>query len=96
MPNLVSSQLVLVMKCFLNAEDAKFDFVGEGACRGPGWQDNNWPKVKGPQTLQDCANACKKKKGCSSFELSSSATGSGLHQCHLFHQKNPIPASGKS
>jgi len=78
----------------LISEDAKFDLMGEGACRGLDWQDRHWPKPKGPQTVQDCANLCKKKKGCSSFDLSLPESEKGLLQCHLFHHKNPIPASG--
>jgi hypothetical protein len=73
-------------------EDANYKHLGHGMCRGANWQGKKWPVLRGFRTLQECANACKKKKGCTSFDTSS-PDGSKF-DCMLYGHKNAIPAPG--
>ena len=83
----------MLMKNIL--ENAKYDHIGYGMCRGQKWQGGKWPVVKGPQSLQDCANSCKKKPGCVAFDLSPPADAKKRLHCNLYGHKDPQPASGK-
>jgi hypothetical protein len=76
------------------SEDAKFDHLGDGMCRGQNWQGGKWPLVKGHQGLQDCANLCKKRHGCVAFDLSPPADEKNRELCHLYGHRDPQPASG--
>merc|ERR1712106_316041 len=42
----------------------KFKHLGHGMCRGAKWTDKKWPVLRGMRTLQECANSCGRKKGC--------------------------------
>ena len=82
-------------------EDAKFDLLGKGVCRGSDWSSEKWPFAKGAHTLQECANACKRKLGCVSFDLTPLPEehhhhhkGGDKHQCQLYGHSHPVPASG--
>ena len=41
-------------------------------CRGPGWDQNGWPKFAGGSfSLDDCVAACDSMTGCTGFEFNS-------------------------
>lgn len=66
--------------------------IGYGLCRGPKWQSENWPIVKGQIKAQDCANSCAAKKGCTAFDLSEKV--GNKFTCFLYGHKEVEPASG--
>merc|ERR1711892_1388782 len=70
----------------------KFKHIGHGVCRGAKWTDKKWPVLRGMKTLQQCANSCGRKKGCTSFDISKE-DGKNF-DCMLYGHKNPIPAPG--
>ena len=72
-----------------------FELLGEGMCRGEGWQRGRWPIGRGEKTLQQCANACAGKAGCTAFDLSHQY-GEKDHEdeCLLYGHKKVAPASG--
>jgi len=70
----------------------KFKHLGHGVCRGAKWTDKKWPVLRGMKTLQQCANSCGRKKGCTSFDISKE-DGKNF-DCMLYGHKNPIPAPG--
>merc|ERR1719334_143718 len=69
-----------------------FTYIGHGMCRGANWQDKKWPKVMGLKSLQECANSCGRKKGCTSFDISKQ--DGDEFACFLYGHKNPVPAPG--
>ena len=77
---------------FFSAEN--YTKIGSGVCRGPGWQDNGFPKHLGRKSVQDCSSSCEKTKGCTAFELSQEDKKS--FSCLLFGHKNIVPASSQS
>ena len=66
--------------------------IGSGLCRGPEWQSEKWPIVKGQIKAQDCANSCAAKKGCTAFDLSEKV--GNKFTCFLYGHKDVEPASG--
>ena len=66
--------------------------IGYGLCRGPKWQSDKWPIVKGQTKAQDCANSCAAKKGCTAFDLSEKV--GNKFTCFLYGHKDVEPASG--
>merc|ERR1711892_1592672 len=70
----------------------KFKHIGHGVCRGAKWTDKKWPVLRGIKTLQQCANSCGRKKGCTSFDISKE-DGKNF-DCMLYGHKHPIPAPG--
>ena len=66
--------------------------IGYGLCRGPKWQSEKWPIVKGQIKAQDCANSCAAKKGCTAFDLSEKV--GNKFTCFLYGHKDVEPASG--
>ena len=68
--------------------------LGSGFCRGPKWTFQKWPLPKGRLTLQDCAEACAKKKGCTAFDLSEQQKDK--FDCLLYGHKAVVPATGVS
>ena len=58
------------MSTTIHAGDVSFELLGEGMCRGEGWQRGRWPIGRGERSLQECANACAAKAGCTAFDLS--------------------------
>ena len=53
------------------SEATPFKHLGRGRCRGEHWARGiKWPKYRGEQTVQNCANYCGRKKGCTAFDLS--------------------------
>jgi len=73
----------------------KFHLLGKGMCRGANWQGKKWPAVRGLKTLQECANACGRKKGCTAFDTSSpDPAGGNKFDCMLYGHKHPVPAPG--
>ncbi len=67
--------------------------LGLGYCRGEGWQDGDWPLNGGLQTVQGCANKCKKTPGCTSFDTSDFNRKAKKFQCWLHGIKEVVPAS---
>merc|ERR1712106_831308 len=70
----------------------KFKHLGHGLCRGAKWTDKKWPVLRGMKTLQQCANSCGRKKGCTSFDISKE-DGKNF-DCMLYGHKHPVPAPG--
>ena len=72
-----------------------FELLGVGMCRGEGWQRGRWPIGRGERSLQECANACAAKAGCTAFDLSHQY-GEKDHEdeCLLYGHKKVAPASG--
>ena len=68
--------------------------MGEGYCRGPKWTFKNWPIVKGRLSIQDCAEECAKKKGCTAYDISMQYREK--YDCLLYGHKAVVPASGVS
>ena len=71
-----------------------FRHLGTGLCRGQDWQgvSSSWPKVKGRKSLQDCANSCAGKSGCTAFDVSQPEKKK--FECVLYGHSHPEPASG--
>ena len=72
--------------------DVDYHQLGKGRCRGEGWASKKWPVIKGSLTPKDCAVACAKKKGCTGFDIGTSADGP--EECGLYGHKNVVPAYG--
>ena len=70
----------------------KFTHLGHGMCRGAKWTDKKWPVLKGMRTLQECANSCGQKKGCTAFDISKE--DEKHFDCMLYGHKHPVPAPG--
>jgi len=70
----------------------KFHHLGKGMCRGANWQGKKWPALRGLKTLQECANACGNKKGCTAFDTSS--PDGKKFTCMLYGHRQPVPAPG--
>ena len=67
--------------------------LGEGHCRGEGWQeDEDWPKDKHRRSPKECYAACKQTLGCTAFDKSD-AKGKTI-QCYLYGHSQVSPASG--
>ena len=71
-----------------------FRHLGSGQCRGKDWQgvSKSWPKTKGRKTLQDCANSCAGKDGCTAFDISQPEKKK--FECVLYGHDHPESASG--
>jgi hypothetical protein len=65
--------------------DVDFHQVGRGRCRGPHWTTKKWPVIKGSLSAKDCALACAKKRGCSSFDIG--PMGEDQEECALYGHK---------
>jgi len=74
--------------------DVDIALLGKGGCRGGGWQNKGWPKVKGFATIDDCGRMCVGTKGCSAFHAASPKEGTDEFECFLFGHKSVIPAIG--
>merc|ERR1712106_852530 len=70
----------------------KFKHLGHGMCRGAKWTDKKWPVLRGMRTLQECANSCGRKKGCTAFDISKK--DEEHFDCMLYGHKHPVPAPG--
>jgi hypothetical protein len=57
--------------------------LGAGACRGPNWQDDIWPKVEGLENLSGCAADCERDPGCTAFDLTPSEVA-GKFRCNNY------------
>ena len=68
--------------------------LGTGFCRGPKWTFQKWPIPKGRLTLEDCAEECAKKKGCTAFDVSEQQKDK--FDCLLYGHKGVVPATGVS
>ena len=71
----------------------KYKHLGYGMCRGAKWTDRVWPIMRGPRSLQECANSCGRTKGCIAFDVSG-GQGSGKPDCMLYGHRHPVPAPG--
>jgi hypothetical protein len=67
--------------------------LGKGRCRGPGWTFTKWPVLTGFLSPRQCAEACARKKGCTSFDLSDMQTDNTF-DCALYGHKKVSPAHG--
>jgi len=75
--------------------DVDITLLGKGGCRGGGWQNKDWPKVKGFTTIDNCGRHCVTTKGCTAFHSASLKEGSKAdYECFLFGHKSVIPAAG--
>jgi len=70
----------------------KYQHLGKGMCRGANWQGKRWPAIRGIRTLQECANSCGRKKGCTAFDISSPQ--GNKFDCMLYGHQHPVPAPG--
>ena len=43
---------------------ARHTMIGYGLCRGPNWQNGQWPHDEGFETLDQCSLECDKRPGC--------------------------------
>ena len=43
---------------------ARHTMIGHGLCRGPDWQNGQWPHDEGFETLDQCSLECEKRPGC--------------------------------
>ena len=43
---------------------ARHTMIGYGLCRGPDWQNGQWPHDEGFETLDQCSLECEKRPGC--------------------------------
>merc|ERR1712142_1049584 len=75
--------------------DVDVSLLGKGGCRGGGWQNKGWPKVKGFASIDDCGRMCVGTKGCTAFHAASQKEGTNDEfECFLFGHKSVIPAAG--
>ena len=75
--------------------DIDVALLGKGGCRGGGWQDKDWPKMKGFISLDDCGRECVRSDGCTAFHAASSKEGTtDIFECFLFGHKSVIAAKG--
>jgi len=75
--------------------DVDVALLGKGGCRGAGWQDKNWPKVKGFMSIDDCGRTCVATKGCTAFHAANQQEASPEDfECFLFGHKSVVPAAG--
>ena len=77
----------------MNLVKHKYKHLGYGMCRGAKWTDRVWPIMRGPRSLQECANSCGRTKGCIAFDVSG-GQGSGKQDCMLYGHRHPVPAPG--
>eukprot|EP00095_Tigriopus_kingsejongensis_P011320 maker-scaffold1444_size41037-snap-gene-0.7 protein:Tk11320 transcript:maker-scaffold1444_size41037-snap-gene-0.7-mRNA-1 annotation:"sarcalumenin isoform x2" len=68
------------------------NLLGKGACRGSGWQDRGWPKLRGSKTLEECGKICLSTQGCTAFHVAPEKANQ--IDCILFGHKSVVPASG--
>ena len=78
---------------FLSLVKHKYKHLGYGMCRGAKWTDRVWPIMRGPRSLQECANSCGRTKGCIAFDVSGGQS-SGKPDCMLYGHRHPVPAPG--
>jgi hypothetical protein len=74
---------------YTNIKDV--ELLGQGACRGQGWQDGQWPLARGRRSLADCAAECKKTRGCVAFDLSNKE--GAKYDCLLLGHPGVLAAS---
>ena len=67
----------------------RVSLLGRGACRGPGWQDGQWPLARGRTSLQECAQHCKTTPGCVAFDLSNK-DGERWDCCSVIRNKSGL------
>ena len=48
---------------------ARHTMIGHGLCRGPDWQNGQWPHDEGFETLDQCSLECGKRPGCTGIFL---------------------------
>ena len=72
--------------------------MGDGACRGSGWQGTNqhWPNEIGVATVSQCGEACSSSGGCTAFDVRESEEGKEKTICTLYGHAKVVPASGVS
>ena len=85
----MSHTIHLSSTCYFFLDD--IELLGEGACRGAGWQDGIWPLDEGRRTTKECAAVCKDTKGCVAFDLSNKE--GEKYDCLLLGHPNIFPAS---
>merc|ERR1712088_128032 len=75
--------------------DVDIALLGKGGCRGGGWQDKDWPQLKGFLSLDNCGKECVKTDGCTAFHAAGAKEGdSDKFECFLFGHKSVIAARG--
>merc|ERR1711936_1110120 len=75
--------------------DVDIALLGKGGCRGGGWQDKDWPQLKGFLSLDNCGKECVKTDGCTAFHAAGAKEGSSdQFECFLFGHKSVIAARG--
>jgi len=76
--------------------DLDVALLGKGGCRGAGWQEQGWPKIKGFISLDQCGKECVKTEGCTAFHAAASQEGkeADLFECFLFGHKSVVAAKG--
>jgi len=75
--------------------DVDIALLGKGGCRGAGWQDKDWPQLKGFQSLDKCGKECVKTDGCTAFHAAGAKEGTDdQFECFLFGHKSVIAARG--
>ena len=75
--------------------DIDIALLGKGGCRGAGWQDKDWPQLKGFQSLDKCGKECVKTDGCTAFHAAGAKEGTDdQFECFLFGHKSVIAARG--
>jgi len=61
---------------------------GKGACRGQGWNDGEWPIIKGEATHEQCSQFCKSVTGCTAFDITRKKRE---YHCSLFGHRDVQP-----
>ena len=67
--------------------------VGNGGCRGKGWNTKSCPKFVGRKTLDDCAIECRQSEFCTAFHILKPEKDQTF-DCLLFSHKELIPVKG--
>ena len=67
--------------------------VGNGGCRGKGWNTKSCPKFVGRKTLDECAVECRQSEFCTAFHILKPEKDQTF-ECLLFSHKELIPVKG--
>ena len=57
--------------------------IGRGLCRGPDWQNGQWPHDEGYESVDQCSLECEKRPGCTGFDLTPSPDVKAKQRCIL-------------
>ena len=69
--------------------------IGRGLCRGPDWQNGQWPHDEGFETLEQCSLECEKRPGCTGFDMTPTPDLKDKFRC-ILHGHDDIQVASAS